>query len=546
MKRIRLGKRGWIILSVALAAIIGSAGLAIATPNTDPSDAATCALWGEGPGTARYQQCLDNIAVLRSGSGQVSGSQPGAPTISATNSGTNSQPPMYFCTDPSKSQFASTRPIKGCSEAKTLVCLWSKSDSKYHCVNSQGAAADPPRGICRVNPHFACKDEAIQPTATADPSSPPPYDQPTATTPGPASTPTSLATTPGTPDPTTSLTPTPDSSSPTPATPSASSTATPSPSATTPPTIAADDPVGQALAAARTHNLRIWLDTDLVNAWRAGSQQLTAAASRLAMYATQPGVVGTKMAFDLGLRGGFASAEEIMRFVSETSQVLRNTLPSGRRIAIDIVIPELGCGGNQECVSAMRQTHPLLSLANVERYVLTGHIDAVNVSTGIPTKQYTDRYKIQPSAVTNNLWSALRQRRWENKFPGLFIGAREIGLAHSGSSSTVTTVQAAKLVNELVDIPLRGGDEQGDDTDRLLPVTAKHIVLWTWRQSFAGQTWRLTDSGGQPNAIWEELRKRQNLIALSVAYNPREPETSIQDDIRAISAIASAVFVFVP
>ncbi|MEU6721183.1 hypothetical protein ABZ897_57860 [Nonomuraea sp. NPDC046802] len=520
-------RRGWIIAAAIFAvAVIGSAGLAIANPYDNTSNEAACAVWDK-PGTQEYERCLDNLNAQSVGE-MIPGSQPGTPTISATSIGDDYNPPLYFCRDSGKSHLASTKPPKDCKDP--LVCRWSKTDRKYHCENSKEISTSPPGNICKTNPHFACAGEvAITTTTVFDDQRQPPTA---------SSRPTdAVASAPGTPDPTGQALPdqtdTPEPSSSTTA--RATPTATSSPS----PTIAADDPVGQALAQAQKQSLRIWLESDLVNVWKAGPAQLKVAAERLKLYANQSGVVGVKFAYDLGLRG-FNSTDEIARFVREASQVLRATLPAGRQIAVDVVIPELGCGAHQACVAAMRKAHPLTTLAAVERFVLSGGIDAVNISPGLFSKEY-EPFKIQPATAISNVWLRIRLLSWKTKMPGLFIGSREIGLAHAdetrsnkGDADEVARERDAanKLVNERVDVPLARGVD--------------HVVLWTWKQSFSGQTWRLTDSGGGSNAVWDALRTRQNLLRLSVAYNPREPETNVADDVQRIAEVASAIFIFVP
>ncbi|MEV4115980.1 hypothetical protein [Nonomuraea sp. NPDC049695] len=523
MNRIRLGKRGLIVLvSVILAAVIGSVGLAVANPYSSASNEATCAVW-ETPGTPGYEQCLDNLNASGQ-SGLVPGSTPGsstAPTISATSWDDGSHPPNYFCLDSGKSRYATTKPIKGCK--KQLVCLWKATDGKYHCVDGNGKSVDPPGGICQPgrNPHYACADEdpvvsVITPEIGQPTSSPPDNTQPT-------TTPPILASNPATADPT--IEPTPDQPT---ATPSTTTTPTPTP----PPTQAIDpsDPVAQALEQARAQGLRVWLETDLVNTWKRGPEQLKAAAERLKLFANQPGVVGVKFAYDLGLRG-FTDANQIIQFVSETSQALRTALPAGRKIAIDVVIPELGCGTNQMCVQAMQQAYPLLTLANAEKYVLTGAIDAVNITGSLFTSQYATS-KIQPGAAITNLWQRLRLLSWKTRLPGLYIGSRELGLAHAGPDSKVSPADANRLAGDRIDSPLRTG--------------ADHVILWTWKQTFNGQTWRLADQGARSNNIWNALRARKGLRALSVTYNPREPESSVAGDMKAIADIASAIYIYVP
>ncbi|MFI7643418.1 hypothetical protein [Nonomuraea sp. NPDC049400] len=530
MERVRtlIGKRGWIILvTLVTAAVLSSVGLAIASPDSNADNEAVCAVWDD-PGSKAYQECLNNLTGVQ-GSGLVPGNQAGTPTISATSKGDSHPSVYFFCRDKGKSHLATTKPVKGCVER--LVCHYNPSDRKYHCVDRTGASASPPGNVCKVNPHFACADAG---PVVATPIGVEPDGQPQ-----PAPPSTQAAPPPDTFEPPSQALP--DTSSTTSSQPSPATSPTATPSSSPSPTIAADEPVRQALLQAKQRNLRVWLESDLVNAWKAGPSQLKAAAERLKLYANQPGVVGVKFAYDLGLRG-FNTADEIARFVSETSQVLRATIPAGRRLAVDVVISELGCGFHQACVAAMRKAHPLLTRAVVERFVLSGDIDAVNVSP-VPFGKEYEPFKIQPADAINNVWTQLRLLAWKTKMPGLFIGSREIGLAHDGETSPLKTaencreseqpcIDAKKLVRERVDTPLDRG--------------ADHIVLWTWKQSFNGQTWRLTDSGGRSNAVWDALRTRRNLLRVSVAYNPREPETNVADDVQRIGEVASAIFIFVP
>ncbi|MEV1176623.1 hypothetical protein [Nonomuraea sp. NPDC049784] len=521
MTRLHLRKRGWITVGViATVAVLGTTGLSIANNYSNVSNETVCAVWDD-PGSQGYQECLDNLNGTQAG-GLVPGAQAGKPSVSATSTG-NPRPLMYFCRDKGKSHLAATKPVKGCADQ--LKCLYKANDRKYHCMDGKGIPASPPGNVCKVNPNFACADEVV----VATPLGVEPDNTTHSTN---SSTQTALP--PKTAEPTNQALPdAPSTTSPTP-TSTASPAATPSgsPSAT----IAADDPVGQALLQTKQRNLRVWLESDLVSVWSKGTDQLQAAANRLKIYATQPGVVGVKIAYDLGLRGPTTS-DETVRFVTETAQILRATLPAGRQIAVDVVIPELGCGGHETCVKAMQTAHPQATVETVQRYVTSGNIDALNITAGLFTAEYA-KFGIQPADAIKNTWLRIRtdpNLRWKNAMPGLFLGSRDIGLAHEGNTSPLTAAAANKLVHERVDAPLRSG--------------ADHVILWTWRQKFKGddgreQTWRLADVEGQANAICNALRARQRM--LSIAYDPRDSETGIAGDIATIAKIASSIFMFVP
>ncbi|GAA2702401.1 hypothetical protein [Nonomuraea recticatena] len=176
----------------------------------------------------------------------------------------------------------------------------------------------------------------------------------------------------------------------------------------------------------------------------------------------------------------------------------------------------------------MQRDYPLLTLANVERYVLTGAVDAVNIAGS----QYAAS-KIQPDAAAiTNFWQRFRLLSWKTLMPGLYIGSREIGLTHAGPDRQIVKADADRLVKERVDEPLRTG--------------ADHVILWTWKQTFdpdgdgpaERQTWRLADQGAQSNSIVTALGKARRPLRLAVTYNPREQETNIASDVKAIADIA--------
>ncbi|SDI05788.1 hypothetical protein SAMN05421505_13223 [Sinosporangium album] len=535
----RLHKREWIIAIVAIILTgLVSIPTGMAVADRIPGGGATdqCADLYE-KGSAEYNGCtfymvepdtnLEVVSVLGDGSEQ---STPQAEI----------RPPTTFCVNPDGTSTAKADD-KSCS--RKITCVWDGRSGKYLCQDERGRQANPPRSVCRQNPDFACDTKGLssplptraadaapreraEPEPVTDPAQEPAQDP--AQSPGQDSAPPTgepLAATAPSEGPTGAPSASPSASA------SPRPTASPSPSPSRVPLPEPGDVIGEALKEADALGLRIWLETDLVASWQAGRAQLKAAAARLAKHAARPGVFGVKIAYDLGMRGGFTKPSQVRKFVADTSLELRAVLPAGQQIAVDVVIPELGCGTNKPCIQAMRTKYPLLTLANVEQYVLTGAVDAVNVSGGLFTSLY-QQWKISADRATKAHWIGLRTRNWATRVPGLYIGAREIGLAHAGNTSKVGRDAAEAAVKAKVDLPLRNG--------------VQHVVLWTWRQTWDGNTWRLMNGGIERNAVWNSLRARKALRAVGVSFNPGEVENGIADDLKAIADVASQVYIYTP
>ncbi|GGS84353.1 hypothetical protein GCM10010156_48700 [Planobispora rosea] len=515
-------RRGWLIPAVFAAALaIGLvSGNAIAAPAAPVDHCAQSYL----PGSSDYKACrfLDGSSL------ENINSIPGHPA-GAENGYLIPQPVKFCLSGKNSGKRAGKKPstatatslAAGCQ--REITCRWNTSTGKYHCTDAAGRPANPPGRICAENANYACgpttppapDDPTVivptgkpVPTAQADPSPDPQVQQPT--TPDASAGPISID--PPTPAPTASTSPAPTPS------PSASAVSDPA------------DPTAQAIRHAQGLGLRIWLETDLVAAWQAGPDQLKATAARLAQQANQPNVLGVKFAAELGLRGTFTSPEEVHRFVSEASAALRATMPPGRRLAVDVVIPELGCGRTTQCLTTMGTRYPLLTRANVQQYVLTGAVDAINVASPL-FQPFLDIYKqagISPERVLQQQWMALRILGWNREVPGLDIGARDLGLAHPDNKPALAGADAETAVKARVDGPLRLG--------------AEHVVLWTWKQTWNNVAWRLNDAGLRTNGIWEALAKRKDLDFTGIVFNPRETEDSIARDLEEIAKVASTVY----
>ncbi|WP_153054433.1 hypothetical protein [Planomonospora sphaerica] len=514
-------RRPWRTIALIVVVLLGIwGGFAVADTEQAPASQACTSLYA--PGTREYATCaaaMDNGIVAdisvsqrpRTPQQTAINTVDGFTTGAGTGSESGSETLLYCLTADGTATLTDPGGRNTCT--RTITCTRQASTGGYRCVDHHGDVVDPPAALCPPSTTRNCT--AATPFSTTDqiPSPPP------TTAPDPAL-----------------ISPSPTSTSQ--STPAATATSSPTPAPTTAAPAPADDPLSQAIDRAHRQGLRIWLEADLTTTWldtsrRGTSDQFKAAVDHLAQHAAKPGVAGIKIAYDLGIRG-FSSAEEIQRFISETSAALRTalrtTVPEGRRqLAVDVVVPELGCGTNTACQKGLQAKYPLLTLERVEKYVLTGGVDVVNVSSGLFATDY-QTYKIPLERALTNQWLRLRMRGWDTR---VLLGAREIGLAHRGDAPTTVT----KAVTKTAEAAVAARVDQ--------PVTTggvRSVVLWTHRQVWDGATWRLTDPGLAPNPVWTSLMRRKNLGRIAITFNPHEPEKSIAEDLAVIGQVAAEVY----
>ncbi|MFI6496757.1 hypothetical protein [Nonomuraea typhae] len=300
------------------------------------------------------------------------------------------------------------------------------------------------------------------------------------------------------------------------------------------PTVSSGNPVGHALAAAGKAGLRIWVENDLADDYRAGEAQFRAAVSKLVAAAGRPGVVGVKFADYLGFRD-FTSAAQVKKFVSEATAALRAKLP-GKRLAMGVVVPELGCGSSQACVTDMRSRYPVVTRSRVDDYIRTSGVDRVYVASGLFGKSYGtfkvtldgQESTITPAIAAQAQWMAVKALGWDAVVQ---VGSREYGLTHGDQSSPWGAERAQ------AEVDARVGNAIG--------LGAQTVTLWGHRISYDADHRRILDAGLQPNEVWKALIAKGMRERLSVLFDPANPEVSVSADIGALAKGVSEIFVLV-
>ncbi|WP_406311697.1 hypothetical protein OHA77_23675 [Streptosporangium sp. NBC_01639] len=273
-------------------------------------------------------------------------------------------------------------------------------------------------------------------------------------------------------------------------------------------TAAAQTPAGQAVTAAKATGVRVWLDTELADDWKAGTATFAAAVKRIGALAARPEVAGIRFTSQLGYNTAFTTDDEITAFVTAASTALRQAAP-GKRLGLHTVVPELACGAEEACKTEMRKRYPLVIPEKVESLLSADRVDQISLDTGLLYGGY-GTWKIDAEKAQRNQWIQVRARSWDVLAQ---IAAEETGLV-----GEVTPEQVAVRAST----PVMDG-------------AAQQVNLWTRVQNAQGAESRLT--------AWEELKKLTPIKRrLAAVYNPTAPEVDVTTDLKKIAEAFSQVY----
>jgi len=196
------------------------------------------------------------------------------------------------------------------------------------------------------------------------------------------------------------------------------------------------------------------------------------AVTRVAALARHPGVVGIKIADELGYHDGLDSAAKIRRFLSDTARALHAAAPH-KLILVDMVVPQLGClPGPQQaapaaaaCAATADSHYPGLALSEIDSYLRMHAIDVLDLSTGLLSDSTYASWGTTSDAAQTAAWQEVSRRGW----PRLVQLQARKALAHPGSYRAAPA-EAADDVRLFVAIPLAHG--------------ARAVDIWTWHQEY--------------------------------------------------------------
>jgi hypothetical protein len=282
--------------------------------------------------------------------------------------------------------------------------------------------------------------------------------------------------------------------------------------------------------AVRDH-LRVWIEADMVKRWQQGKVSFRAAVSRVATLARLPGVVGIKIADELGYNDGMNSAHEIRQFLSDTATALHAAAPH-KMILVDMVVPELGClPGHQPpvasalaCAAAAQARFPELALPAVTSYLRMHAIDVLDLSTGLLSDSTYASWGTTSDAAQVAAWQQVSRLGW----PSLVRLQARKALAHPGRYDS-TSSQAAEDIRLFVDIPLAYG--------------ARAVDIWTWHQEYDGAMYQLMNPGMRPNALWDQLEQQRHAgHVLFTHMSPHSVESGLDRDLATIATVFADIF----
>ncbi|MGI5274155.1 hypothetical protein ACQEUU_33820 [Nonomuraea sp. CA-218870] len=298
----------------------------------------------------------------------------------------------------------------------------------------------------------------------------------------------------------------------------------------------AERPSTEAIKAARAAGLRVWVESDLADDYLAGSTRFRASVDALAETARQPGVIGVKFADNLAY-SGFTSSDDVETFVQQTTAALRQAVP-GKRLAIGVVVPELGCGAATACVTAMRAKAPLVTKKLVEGYIQAAAVEQVYVSNGLFASAYRQhrlrdpktgaQQPITPAVATRAQWLNIKALGWDTLAQ---VSSREYGLAHGGSTAPWDEAQATAQLDTRI--------------GTVIGLGVPTVTLWGHHAVDGGRTYRLFDADLANNPMWSQLIRQKLRERLSVVFDPRSTEVGIRQDIAALGKVAGEIFIVV-
>jgi hypothetical protein len=285
-------------------------------------------------------------------------------------------------------------------------------------------------------------------------------------------------------------------------------------------------PYEQAVDAAHARGLEVWLEADLAKRWLAGPDAFQAGVDALGRLASRPGVVGIKIADELGYEDGFdRDPVAMVRFLSDTRQALA-TAAAGKLLLMDLVIPSLGCHGSgaADCASQADARFPALSLDRLDDVFRERLVDAVDISTGLLDEATYERWGTTRADAQAAAWAEIDQRGWQND---VRLQARK-AFAHTGSY-TGTADDAEADAHLFLDLPLEAG--------------ATAVDVWAWHQPYRGDIVRLMDPGLASNAMWDALRRRRDVgDRLYTHFTPSSVEVSLDTDLDVLEQVFTGVF----
>jgi hypothetical protein len=289
------------------------------------------------------------------------------------------------------------------------------------------------------------------------------------------------------------------------------------------------------MKAASDRGLKVWIETDLVGAWLTGPDAFTKAVSKVGAEAQTPGVVGFKIADELGQPGQktTTSPQQAMLFLHDARAALNSVAP-GKLILVDIIGFDLGCvpgsssSWQKKCVESNGAADASMSLDTIGQIVDSGYIDELNVTTYMQdAAKYQKTFGVSLADAQRAAFAEIKNRHWDTK---VVVNTRK---AFSFPTDKIADANAAAaLVGDFIDVPITAG--------------AKAVDTWAFSQKYAKSpsgTVSQMSPGSQSNALWEAFKaEKAKNVNLFTHYTPSTPMGTVQQDMDNIAQAFTGVF----
>ena len=196
-------------------------------------------------------------------------------------------------------------------------------------------------------------------------------------------------------------------------------------------------------------------------------------------------------------------------------------------------MPELGCAPgilsivttSSLCAQQLRARYPALTLSDVDGYIGSGLIDAVDLSTDLLPESTYASWGITIAQAQWAAWREVNILHWSRR---VTLHERH-ALAHPGTYSG-TWADAQRDADIYAWIPLSQG--------------ASGVDVWAWQQPEGAVTMRLMDPGLRPNALWRMLiGLRRQGVELYTSFSPTWIDRGVPQDLKRLARVFSGVMV---
>lgn len=299
------------------------------------------------------------------------------------------------------------------------------------------------------------------------------------------------------------------------------------------PPLASDDQYALAIKQAAARGLQVWVETDLVKSWVQGPEALARTLGRVEELAQLPGVVGVKVADELGYRDGFRyDLGGLRTFLATVHKALHAGVPS-TKVLVDLLVPELGCAlgvtsvqvPSQLCIGRARIANPTLDLPAVDTILRDHTIDVIDLSSDLQKPAVYAVWGIDAMVAQQAAWEEVHDRGW---FSLVAVNARK-AITHPGSYKDGAAAAQAAMAT-YVEIPHAAG--------------VGAVDIWTWHQVSQGVTVQLMDPGLRTNALWAAMAtEHRRGVSLLTHFTPTSVMVSVSADLDQIAQVFTGLFV---